>query len=286
MWAMTGHCAYSYECDRWKTGCGLCPHLDEYPRLKRDTSALLWNVKDWVYQRSRLTIVAPSNWLASLARQSPLLNRFPIHLIPNGLDLTVFRPIPKPLARERLGLGPTGRVILFSAASITLERKGGRLLQQALACLNSTEFGDVTLLVMGAEDTKWPGSTSYKTKTLGYVESDEALAIVYSAADLFVLPTLAENLPNGILESMACGTPVLSFHVGGVPDAVRHLETGYLAPLADAEELANGLKMLLRDSTLRERMGRRSREIAEAHYPLDLQTARFLSLYQDVVVRG
>lgn len=283
MWAMTGHCAYSYECERWKIGCGLCPHLAEYPHLRRDTSALLWRVKNWIYERSQLTIVAPSTWLAALARLSPLLSRFPVHVIPNGLDTNVFRPVSKVLARQQLGLDPTRRVILFSASSIMLERKGAAFLKDALIRLAHNGLQDVTLLVVGSGAKVWWMDGPFQTRTLGHISDDETLAAAYSAADVFVLPTLAENLPNGILESMACGTPVVSFDVGGVCNALRHMETGYLAAYQDSADLAKGLQLLLDDSDLRSRMSHRCREVAEQEYSLDLQARRFLTLYRDLI---
>lgn len=286
MWAMTGHCAYSYECERWETGCGSCPHLEEYPRLRMDTSAWLWRVKDWIYERARLTIVAPSTWMASLVRRSPLLSRFPVYVIPNGLDTETFRPVPKPLARERLGLGPQERVVLFSAASLLDHRKGGAVLQEAIRQAVAGGLQHVTFLVMGRNTGAWRADAPFRTVSLGYVGDDETLATAYSAADIFVLPTLAENLPNGILESMACGTPVLSFDVGGIADAVRHMETGYLACKEEAADLAKGLRVLLDSPGLCARLSARCREVAQQEYPLELQTQRFLTLYRDLVGPG
>jgi glycosyltransferase involved in cell wall biosynthesis len=285
MWALTGHCAYSYECERWQTGCGACPHLDEYPRLNRDTSALLWRMKKWIYARSRLTIVTPSVWLASLARRSPLLNRFPIHVIPNGLDTEVFRPSPRSLVRQRLGLDPDGHVVMFSAASILLERKGAAYLKEALLQLSSDIKKKLTLLVVGREADGWQMDGPFRIKTLGHLNDDEALAAAYSASDVFVLPTLAENLPNGILESMACGTPVVSFDVGGVSDAVRHMETGYLAGYRDVADLAKGIQLLLDDAPLRTRMSGQCRVAVKREYSLALQTRRFLDLYNDAIAQ-
>ena len=285
MWPMTGHCSYSYECERWKTGCGSCPHLSEYPRLRMDTTALLWRIKRRVYANCRLTIVVPSKWIHRLASESPLLNRFPIHLIPNGIDLEVFRPTPKKSARERVGIDPNSRVVLFSAGSILLHRKGASFLKEALKQLAQQGMQNVIVFIVGEDTDKWNSDISFPVKALGFVHDDQELAQVYSAADLFVLPTLAENFPNGILESMACGTPVVSFNVGGVPEAVRHMETGYLAAYQDAGDMAQGIQLLLGDPDLRLRMSRRCREVAEREYSLDLQSRRFLTLYRDLLGR-
>jgi glycosyltransferase involved in cell wall biosynthesis len=283
MWALTGHCGYAYECERWRTGCGACPHLDEYPRLPWDTSALLWRVKRRVYAASRLVLVAPTAWLAGLARTSPLLGRFPVHVIPNGLDLERFRPRPRAEARARLGLPARGPMLFFGAASVTDARKGAAYLAEALARLGDGLAARLTLLVGGAGGEGWRPPGPFTVHRLGFVDDDERLALAYAAADVFVLPTVAENLANAILESLACGTPVVAFAVGGVPEAVRHLETGYLAAPRDAGALAAGIRRLLEDDEARATMARRARGVAEAEYGLDLQARRFARLYDDVL---
>lgn len=286
MWPMTGHCAYSFDCERWKTGCGSCPILSDKPELYRDTTAALWRVKRWAYARTRLAVVAPSHWMEGLARESPLLNPFPVHFIPNGLDAERFRPIPKTEARASLGLPASARVVLFSAESIADPRKGADVLHQALERVaEAGRVSNVVLLVAGRGAQSWQSSLPFEVVRFGEVRDDERLATLYSAADVFVLPTLAENLPNGILESMACATPPISFDVGGCPDAVRHMETGYLARYRDPEDLARGVELLLSDEELRQRLGRRSREVVLAEYTQELQARRFKHLYEELLAR-
>jgi glycosyltransferase involved in cell wall biosynthesis len=277
MWALTGHVAYSYDCERWRHGCGSCPYLHEYPALSRDTTAALWRWKNEVYRRSKLTIVAPSRWIERLARESPLLSRFPIRWIPNGVDLEQYRPLDRRDARVQLGLPPDGPVVLFSAPDISDRRKGGAMLNEALARLLDLDFG---LIVAGANETP-PFPRSFRS--LLHLSDDREIALSYAAADVFVLPTLAENLPNAAIESIACGTPCVSFHVGGMPDVVRHMETGYLARLGDADDLANGVRTLLGDDELRARMSAKSREVAEQEFSRDLEASRFVELYQEVL---
>ncbi len=283
MWAFTGHCAYSYECERWKTGCGSCPILEEYPPLRRDTTAFLWKVKKRIYNRCDLTMVAPSQWMASLVSQSPLLGEFPLHVIPNGLDTEIFRPVPKSVAREVLGLKPDTPVILFMGHSDDAPRKGEVYFREALKRLSETLHFDPVLLVMGTTGGGWLDRVEFPTRCVGVVTNDLFMATVYSAADVFVLPTLADNLPNSVLEGMACGTPAVAFNIGGVPDIVRHMETGYLAAYKDAEDLARGIDLLLTDGGLRERLGRRCREVVESEYSMELQARRFEKLYQDII---
>jgi glycosyltransferase involved in cell wall biosynthesis len=262
-WAFTGHVAYSYDCERWRHGCGSCPYLSEYPRLRRDTTALLWRWKDRVYARSRLTIVAPSTWLERLAKESRLLGRFDVRRIPNGVELDLFRPRERP-RRER-------PVVLFASAWLDDRRKGGHLLREAVAKLSDLDFELVSA-----------GDRAPVGRALGALAPQE-LARVYAEADVFVLPTLAENLPNTIVESLACGTPVVSFDVGGVGDAVKHLETGWLAAAGDPDALAQGIRTLLEDAELRERLGRNGRELAEREWPSELEGRRFAELYEELL---
>ncbi|HEY3027471.1 MAG TPA: glycosyltransferase family 4 protein [Pyrinomonadaceae bacterium] len=284
MWPLTGHCAYSFDCERWKTGCGSCPILSDRPELYRDTTALLWRIKNWLFARSSLTIVAPSKWIRSLAMESPLLNRFDVKLIPNGLDTDVFRPIPKELAREQFGIDSSARVILFSAQSILDKRKGAAFMQEALERLAKADDRlKITLVVVGLGAEQWTKELPFKVIALDHINSDAQLAALYSAADVFVLPTLAENLPNGVLESMACGTPAITFNVGGCADAVHHMETGYLANYRDAEDLARGIKLILGDPDLRRRLGQRSRELVEAEFNSQLQARRYQELYEQLL---
>jgi glycosyltransferase involved in cell wall biosynthesis len=272
MWAFTGHVAYSYDCERWRSGCGSCPYLAEYPAVPRDTTALLWRYKRRVYRRSRLTLVTPSRWLARLVEQSPLLRDFPLHHIPYGVDTQVYSPGRKDEARRRLGLPLDRNVVLFVATDLAEERKGFKLLDEALGALD-----DPLLLAVASSGS---AASSVEMRLLR-TEDEWLLVDAYRAADLVVLPTLADNLPNVVIESMACGVPCVSFATGGVPEAVRHLETGFLVPTGDVGLLAAGMRTLLEDDELRERLGAACREWAVREYSLERQTERYLGVYED-----
>jgi glycosyltransferase involved in cell wall biosynthesis len=283
MWPLTGHCAYSYECERWKSGCGSCPLLHDEPRLRADRTAMLWKTKKWIFDRSRLHVVAPSHWIGELARQSPLLSRFPVHWIPNGVNTQVFKPLGRLVAREALGLSPAERIILFSAVETSDARKGSQLLSETLAHLRAKINFPCRILVVGNHASSWKEILPFPVTPIETLKDDLALSLVYSAADVLMYPALADNLPNGVLESMACGTPVVAFRVGGVSDAVRPGETGYLAPLRDTRNLAEGLGALLVDDDMRVRLSRNCRTVAEQEYGCDLQTRRFEKLYNEIV---
>ncbi len=283
MWPLTGHCGYSYDCARWKTGCGACPSLNDYPPLRKDTTGFLWKIKDRVYRRSRLTVVCPSQWLAKTAQESPLLGRFPVHHVPYGVDLKIFRPLRKEMARELLGLPQKTPLLLFAAAYASERRKGADFLRDALHILLQQGFCDIGLITLGigSESLRFP--SEIQQWSLGNLMDETSVAAVYSAADLLVSPSLADNLPNTILESLACGTPVVAFNTGGVAEIVRSMETGYLATYQDANDLATGIQLLLRKSELRARMSRNCREVAEREYSLELQARRYLELYAALI---
>jgi glycosyltransferase involved in cell wall biosynthesis len=281
MWSFTGHCSYSYDCDRWQTGCGKCPYPETYPAIRRDNTALEWKLKNWVYRRSNLTIVAPSRWLTEQTQKS-MLNRFPIHYIPNGIDTNTYQPLDRRTCRAALGISPQQHVLLFAADSLTEKRKGGDLLFNALQALPDALKAETVLLTFGGGCKSIAQTLGIPIHNLGFIGGDRLKAIAYSAADLFVLPTRADNLPLVLQESMACGTPMVSFNIGGVPDLVRPGVTGYLANPEDADDLSSGIVKLLDNQNERDRLGRNCREITLSEYTLELQATRYIQLYQKI----
>ena len=283
MWSFTGHCSYSYDCERWKTGCGQCPYPNIYPEIPRDSTALEWKLKNWIYSQAKLTIVAPSRWLVEQAKSS-ILSRFPIYHIPYGIDTSIFKPLDAAQCRDKLGIPIGKKVLMFGAETITDRRKGGDLLLQALIGLPDSLKAEIILLTIGTGGEAIKNAIGINTLDIGYIKDDRLKAIAYSAADLFVFPTRADNLPLVLQESMACGTPMVSFDVGGVPDLVRPKVTGYLAAPEDANDLCNRIVQLLANNDLRQKMRLNCREIALKEYPLELQAQRYIQLYQQALV--
>lgn len=292
MWAFTGHCSYSFECERWRSGCGRCPHPEMFPAIRRDATRIEWRVKDAVWARSKLTVVSPSRWLAGLAAES-MLGRFAVRTIPYGIDTATFAPRDRAWARHALGV-PQGRtVILFTAAflggttagSLTGSRKGADLLMEALRQVPPERRATCTLLLMGSSSpdmTRLLGALDYDVVDVGYVASDELKSIVYSAADVFVCPTKADNSPLVIIESIACGTPVLSFDVGGVGELVRPGVTGALAPAGDVGSLAARLVGLLETPDALIAMRATCRAVAEAEHANAVAVERHVTLYEEL----
>jgi glycosyltransferase involved in cell wall biosynthesis len=287
MWPFTGHCAVSYDCERWKTGCGHCPYPNAPPAMptKHDTSHFEWKLKDWAYRHSRLTVVCLSRRMTEQANQS-ILGRFPVYHIPNGVDTEAYKPMDPILCRSALGIPSGKKVLLFAAGHLNRQHKGSDLLATALRNLPTSMKAEIVLLLLGEGGELIADAFDVKVKALGFVGGDRLKSLIYCASDLFVLPTRGEGLPNVLLESMACGTPMVSFDVGGVPDLVRPGLTGYLAGADDAQELGRGILELLEDERLRDAMGRRCREVACAEFSAELEIRRYVDLYQQLLCDG
>jgi glycosyltransferase involved in cell wall biosynthesis len=282
MWWLTGHCAFSYNCDRWKIGCGNCPDLTIFPPMRRDSTRWEWKLKDWVYDRAKLTFIAPSRWLADLTKQR-FQERFPTYYIPNGIDLETYQPIEMAECRDRLNIPQHKKVLLFVSHDLQERRKGGDLFLAALERLPASLKAEIVMLTLGEGDPTLAEKVGVQAVNLGYVRDDDLKAIAYSAADLFVFPTRADNLPLVLQESMACGTPMVSCDVGGVSDLVRPDVTGYLAKAEDVDDLSNGIKTLLEHKEQLQKMRENCRTIAVLEYSIALQAKRYLELYQQVL---
>lgn len=282
IWPFTGHCAMSYDCERWKIGCGHCPYPEAHPPIKRDNTHLEWKLKNWVYSRSNLVIVTLSSKITEQAKQS-MLNRFPIYQIPNGIDTEIYEPLDPQQCRVLLDIPAHKKVLMFAALRLNQFNKGGDLLVSALKSLPDSLKNEIILLTLGHGGETIAQAAGLQALNLGYINNDRLKAIAYSAADLFVSPTRAESFGLVLLESMACGTPVVAFGVGGVPDLVRPGLTGYLAEPENFQDLARGIIQLLEDEKLREQMGISARKIAVEEFTLDLQVQRYIDLYDRVL---
>lgn len=285
IWPFTGHCAVTYDCERWKTGCGECPYLDAPPPVKRDSTRWEWKLKNWAYGRSNLAIVTLCNQVTGWVKQS-MLNRFPIYQIPSGIDTEVYEPLDPEQCRSLLGIPAGKKVLMFSALDMSQHWKGGDLLMEALHSLPKSLKAETVLLLLGNKGGEIVRSAGIETVSLGYVMNDRLKAIAYSAADLFISPSRAEAFGLVTLESLACGTPVVAFGVGGALDLVRPGSTGYLAEPENAKDLGNGIVQLLVDEPLRDGMGRQGRDLVLKDYTLELNVQRYIALYRHLLQNG
>jgi glycosyltransferase involved in cell wall biosynthesis len=278
---LTGGCHYDLGCDRFVARCGACPQLGS--KDPNDLSRKVWRRKERLFSRvlgSRLNLVASSRWLAQEVRRSPILGKFPITIIPYGLDLEEFSPRPREIVRDLLGIPQDARVLLFVAEDIDNKRKGFELLVEAvIRCANRID----NLLLLSVGRNKPEVHVTIPWVHVGTVNNDRFLSMVYSAADLFAICSLQEAFGYTLLEAMACGVPAVGYGVGGILDMVRNKLNGLTVAVTDVSALANAIIDLLNDRARCAEMGANARRIAVEEYSLELQARRYAELYSSLV---
>ncbi len=281
-WAFTGGCHVTGACERFVDGCGACEVLGS--TRERDLSRWVLGRKRRAWSDVALTIVAPSRWMAERARRSALLAGRRVEVIPNGVDTSVFRPLAQGAARELLRLPPDGRLVLFLAMDgVSDPNKGFHLLREALGHGAPAGAG---LLVAGASSIPAEAAPAVPTHALGRLQDDVSLALAYASADVVVVPSIQENLPNTALEALACGRPVVAFRVGGLPDLVEDGVNGALVDPFDTAGLARALAWTLEDAARWRALCEAARARAERDHGTALQARRYLALYEDLTGRA
>jgi len=285
MWAFTGGCHCSGGCGKYEERCGECPVLNS-SRL-RDLSWKILSQKVKVYKELKLNIVTPSNWLADCAKNSALFKDCKIEVIPNPVDTEIFKPIGKSGAREILNLSDNKYLLLFGLSpGADIEGKGINYLIEALLII-SHKFPELSekieLLVFGIPYSEKIENIPFKTHFLGALHDDFTIDLCYNAADVFVLPSIEDNLPNTVIESLACGTPVVGFNVGGIPDMLTHKRNGYLADYKSSEDIARGIKWILEDKSRLSRLSKNAREKVLKNYTYEIIGEKYLKLYADLL---
>lgn len=281
MWAFTGGCHYSGDCDLYKKSCGTCPQLN---------SNTNWDLSRWVWQRKRkawnnlnLTIVTPSRWLAKCASESALFRDLRIEVIPNGLDIHKYKPVNRSQARNILGLPVDKKLILFGAINATSDyRKGFQFLQPALKKLSyDLNLKDgIELVIFGSSRPETLPELGFISHYVGKLNDDISLALLYSAVDVFVAPSIEDNLPNTVMEALACGTPCVSFDIGGMSDMIDHQKNGYLAKPFDIKDLASGISWVLDNSG--SSLGDSARKKVEREFSTEIQANKYILLYEEL----
>jgi len=246
MWAFTGGCHYAGDCDHFMVRCGNCFFLKN--PAPKDLSYKGWLRKEKLYSNAdNVTFVTCSGWLKNIAQKSALLKNRPIFNIPNPIDVTVYKPYNKLDARKKWNININTKIILFGAANINDRRKGIMYLVEALQLLK-TKFEPTQtyeVVIFGKNNQFDTSQLPFKVYELSTISSPAALAELYSLANVFLMPSIEDNLPNTVMESLACGTPVVAFNTGGLPEMVDHKQNGYLANYKSAEDLANGIFQII-----------------------------------------
>lgn len=283
MWALTGHCAYSYDCEKWNDGCGSCPRLLEYPELFFDTTHFLWLRKKKIYDkiRDRMVLVVPSLWLKKLAERSVLTRDFRCEVIPTAVDTEVFKPHMRRQAREKLGIAAEEKVAMFSSFKLNDKRKGPDTLVELLEIYKKNTNTPLTLLLLGQGRLNAKFPAGIRILSTGLIGQDNELAQFYSACDVFLSLSKADNLPNTIIEASACGVPVIALNSGGCREAIEEGGTGYIVP--NAEQAAKALIKIFGNNVLQQELSNNGRVFAEKRFSMRQQVESFVKLAQGLV---
>jgi len=278
-WAMTGHCIHPFSCQRWKTGCGQCPDLKTDFAIQRDTTALNFRLKRMAYRRSNFEILVASSWMENMVRQSPLMDDVPVHKVPFGLDLDFFKPGDQAAAKARLGIEPHRLVLCFR--SVVNDFKGLQYVIEALDRLQTQV--PICLLTLNDKGRIEKFKDRFQVVELGWTNDDSVMQDVYSATDLFLMPSLADSFGLMAVEAMACGKPTICFEGTALPEVVFTPEAGLAVPSRDSAALAAAMERLIGDPQERLARGARSRQLAEQHYDIRLQAERMVDVYERVI---
>ncbi|WP_299435567.1 glycosyltransferase [uncultured Maribacter sp.] len=248
MWTMTGGCHHSFNCENYLSNCHSC---QMFPENKNKLPNKLYNKKQNIFNKySNLSFISPSSWLDQLAKKSSLLKNKPTYHIPNIIGKHPFKPLDKKMARKMFNLEENETIIVFGAASPKSPYKGWSYLKDALDLLkNQANTENYSIAIFGSEyDAEIAEAIPFKTYFLGRLKDEYSTALVYNAADIFVAPSIAESFGMVILEAQRCGTPVVAFKTGGIPDLIDHTKNGYLAEYKNSGDLASGISYCLNNN--------------------------------------
>lgn len=281
MWSFTGHCAYSFGCKKWQEKCYDCPSLNLYPSININTTRFLWNYKKKIYKDSNVTAITPSNWLAGEARKSLLFDNKEILHINNGLDQDLFKPKDKEKCKYVLNIPKDAKVLMFSADSLDDPRKGGDYLIEVLRIINKKISNKIHIIIVGSGNTmELKKLDNLIVHSIGQFLSEIFMPICFSASDLFLFLSRADNLPNVLIESISCGTPCITFEVGGCGEIVKDNLSGCLIKPFDVEDFAEKTIKILNDHRKLEKLSKSAKNFAEKNFSLKMMSKNYFELFK------
>ena len=285
LWPATALCHYARTCHKFITGCHDCPLLPGRG-ITGDLARRIWNRKKALYRQSNIHFVACSRWLEGEAKQSGLMKGLKVTAIPNAIDTQTFRPCDKKEVRQRLGLPEDKRILLFVSQKVTDERKGMTFFIEAMQRLREChpDLCDNTVVaLLGGNCDEVAAQIPLPTFPLGYVSDEKSIASIYNAADVYVLPSLEDNLPNTIMEAMACGVPCVGFRVGGIPEMIDHQKNGYVARFKDSHDLAEGIFWTLNATAGSDSLSRNAVTKVAQNYSQQSVAIRYTEVYNELI---
>lgn len=283
MWAFTGNAAHTFGNDSWRVMKAGPDERRSFPQIGLPTGSWLLKRKKDIYQRSDLTVVTPSQWLRTLAQQAPVFESKKIVSISNGIDLGVFHPSGA-LSREQFHLPQHAKVLMFTAEKMKNEFKGGKSLLTVLQRINDLTEEPIHVLIVGQGKMKEVEALKkLVVRNAGYIADELSMARYFSAADVFIYPTRADTLPNALIESIACGTPCVTFDIGGCTEVIRHNFNGYVTQPFDAEAFARHTIALLKNPLKKKYFSQNARRSAEEKFSLASMARKYFELFTEVV---
>ncbi|WP_161604449.1 glycosyltransferase [Roseiconus nitratireducens] len=256
-WLMTGHCGYPLECPRWLTGCGKCPDLTRYPAIEHD--ATRWNFarKRKLFKNRDIQLVVPSAWLLNQARRSPILRDCPISVVTNPVDVDTFSPAVQNPDRARFGIGEDETAVMLIANHLNNPYKG---MDDGIAALNRVSDTKIKVVIVGNSADEVSKRLKVPSVALPYTTSTTDLAEYYRVADLLLMPSRCETFGLVAAEAMACGTPVIAFDAGALPEVIGDRDTGVVVTSRDTSAMAAEIDALAADRQLRRTMSHAAAE--------------------------
>lgn len=280
MWPFTGICHHADSCTKYTSECRDCPMLPK--RGLNDLARNTFERKLHILEKANISFVGCSRWLAGLCSNSSIAKGHKVVSIPNPIDTDAYAPADKYAIRRKLNLPLDKKLVMFSAVKTTDVRKGMEYFRQTCEILHSTGRSDIEILILGKNSDALSRMLPLPSRSIGFVDNGSSLAEFYNAADVFVTPSLQENLPNTIMESLACGVPCAGFDIGGIPEMIDHRKNGYVASYKSAEDLAEGICWIL-DNNEYQMLCTNARAKVLTEYSEKTIASQYISLYKSLM---
>jgi glycosyltransferase involved in cell wall biosynthesis len=285
MWPFTGGCHYSHECENYKEHCKCCPQLNS--KREKDLAYYIFKRKLKNWNKLNLSLVAPSRWMAEKAAKSFIFENRKIEIVPNGLDTAIYKPHNKKIARKVFNISENKKIILYGAINpLHDERKGYKLLSNAIKKIGKySEAEKLNIIVFGDSKPNNDYNFGVKSYYVGHLYDDYSLALLYSAADVVVAPSIQESFGQTASESMACGTPVVAFGDTGLSDIVDHKVNGYLAKPYLEDDLDRGIMWAISDKKRHKYLSNNARKKAVSKFNLISVAQSYKEIYLKLLNR-
>lgn len=282
-WLLTGHCAYTIECENWKTGCGKCPDLIRYPGIRFDRTKINYKLKHSILSNSNFSIVTPSNWLMDKVNLSPL-SPYSKRVIPNGVDQSIFNSNNRSQSKNKLGFNQQEIIILFLAnRGKDNPYKDFATIRKSIEILSERISQAITFISIGGSESNIEYFKGIKLLEIPFINDPVIISDYYRVSDIFLHATLADNYPLTIIEALSCGTPVIATEIGGIPEQIIDQKTGFLIPPKDSIKLAEKIELLINEPEFLNQMKYNAVEFSKDRFSKEHMVSEYLNYYSEII---